>query len=137
MKITPSVTEIVNKSGYNAVVVSNNSRTLLATHFPPKYSDWIGHHVTVEFGVPKSPTLLYGKLVDLAVVGYVEDEGIEVLVVSVDGYIHRPDGKIYHITWSLDRLLGRKPVHSGAVIANSGYQPILPIQISGTLEHLR
>jgi hypothetical protein len=68
------------------------------------------------------------------VVGYAYDEaGIEALVVEVDGSVVRPDGKTFHITWSLDREAGFKPVKSNDLIASKGYRKISnPINITAT-----
>jgi hypothetical protein len=122
--------------GYNAYVLDEQSRNLLAKRFPPKYPEWIGHHVTVDFGVPKDPALPYGDVADIEVVGYAEDDGIEAFVVAVNGEIKRPDGKTYHITWSLDRTKGRKPVDSNNVIAARGFTKVTPIVAHATLQYL-
>lgn len=100
---------------YTAYVLDAKSRRELSKHFPPKYPETVGHHVTVKFGVSKdTPT---PRPAELKVVGYADDgEGLEALVVSVDGKTVRPDGGIYHITWSLDRSKGRKPVHSNELV---------------------
>ena len=86
---------------YTAHVLDEESRTMLLTKFVPKYSKVIGHHVTVDFGVPEgTPAPNYA---DVKLVGYIDSgDGLEALVVSVDGTHTRPDGKTYHITWSLD-----------------------------------
>jgi hypothetical protein len=45
----------------------------------------------------------------------------------IDGSTSRPDGSVYHITWSLGP--GRKPVDSNKVIAHQGYKPVSPVAI--------
>ena len=124
------------REGYNAFVLDEQTRRKLAQTFPPKYPDFVGHHVTVQFGVPKDPSLPYGDVADIEVVGYAEDDGIEALVVKVNGELKRPDGKPYHITWSLDRARGRKPVDSNAVIAQKGFTKVKPIVIPAVLKFL-
>ena len=55
---------------------------------------------------------------NLRVIGEADSgDGLQALVVSVDGTIRRPDGGTYHITWSLepDRY---KPVDSNTLIAD-------------------
>ena len=126
----------VLREGYNAYVLDGQSRTKLAQRFPPKYPDWIGHHITVDFGVPKDPSLPYGDVADIKVIGYAEDDGIEALVVAVNGEAERPDGKTYHITWSLDRSKGRKPVDSKKLIADKGFTIVTPTNIAATLQYL-
>jgi len=67
----------------------------------------------------------------IKVVGYVDDgEGLEALVVSVNGSTERPDGKIYHITWSLNE--GRKPVESNDLLAKKVYTLTMPTTIEAT-----
>ena len=51
------------------------------------------------------------------------------LVVEIDASVRRPDGSIYHITWSFDRAAGRKPVESNAVLL-AGWRGVEPIQIA-------
>lgn len=120
---------------YTAYVLDGKSRRELVKRFPPKYPELIGHHATVKFGVPKdAPKPRPAKL---EVVGYADDgEGLEALVVAVNGKVHRPDGSLYHITWSLDRSKGRKPVQSNTLV-QAGYDPIDSIPITTTGEVLR
>jgi len=108
------------REGYEAFVLDEATRQKLAKAFPPKYPEWIGHHITNRFGVPEEENRPLGRESKFKVIGYAEDDGIEVLVVARDGSPTRPDGKLYHITWSLDRSKGWKPVDSNEVIANNG-----------------
>ena len=120
------------KKSYIAYELSDKDRNHLLSVFPPKYSDVIAHHITYEFGVPEDSDLPQTPK-NIQVVGYADDgESIEALVVEVDGKIKRTDGKIYHITWSLDRSKGRKPVHSNDLISKHGYKKVRPIQIKAT-----
>jgi hypothetical protein len=124
------------REGYVAYVLGDPSRNLLAKRFPPKYPEFVGHHITVEFGVPKDASLPFGDTADIEVVGYTEDDGIEALVVAVNGETKRPDGKTYHITWSLDRSKGRKPVDSNNVVAQRGFTKVSPIVVYAILQYL-
>lgn len=101
---------------YTGYELSENSRNKLRNIFPPQYTEFLGHHITEKFGVsdpdetPKQPT-------SAKVVGYVNDNtGIEGLLVEINGTTKRPDGSSYHITWSLDREKGYKPVHTNKII---------------------
>ncbi len=86
---------------YTALVLTDESRSILEDKFPPKYDKFIGHHVTIEFGVPSDTPLPEPASVKL--LGKKDSgDGLEVIVVSVNGDVKRPDGGIYHITWSLD-----------------------------------
>jgi len=100
---------------YTAHVLDKKTRRELAKTFPPKYPEFVGHHVTLKFGVPKDTPIPSSAKVE--VVGYADDgEGLEALIVSVNGKKVRPDGGVYHITWSLDRSKGRKPVDSNKLV---------------------
>lgn len=116
---------------YIAFELDKKSRRELKKKFPPKFSEFIGHHVTYKFGVPTStqmPPNPKGK-----VIGYVcNDRGLEALVIEINGKKIRPDGKIYHITWSLDRSEGFKPVHSNALLEAKEFEKSESIDIKLT-----
>lgn len=118
-------------NGYEAFVLTEESRQALKAAFPPKYPEWIGHHITHRFPARKRPNLPYGEHThgNFDVIGYAEDTGIELFVVRVCGRTTRPDGGTYHLTWSLDRSLGRKPFHSNAVLAEKGFTPVDPFTL--------
>lgn len=121
---------------YTAYQLDDNSRAELMKRFPPAFPDVIGHHVTVEFGVPKDTEA--PQPTDIQVVGHATDkESIEALVVSVNGTTRRPDGKIFHITWSLDRSKGRKPVDSNGLLEKYPYDTFDPIPINTTPKVLK
>jgi hypothetical protein len=97
---------------YTAYLLTKKSRQKLEYLFPPKYPDFIGHHITERFGVgpdaeaPDDPVLVQ-------VVGYIDNgEGVEGFLVEIDGASERPSGGKYHITWSIDRNKGFKPVNT-------------------------
>lgn len=113
--------------GYTGYELPAAERAKLARVFAPKFSDFIGHHVTWKFGVQEDSELPpAGKI---RVVGYASDASLECLVVEVDGSIRRPDRQTLHIMWSLDRNAGRKPIDSNQLL-KSGYQAIRPIDIT-------
>ena len=124
--------EVSSNKGYVSLVLDNKSKNMLKSIFPPKYPDFIGHHITVAFGVDESYIENINQSNEVSVVGYADDgESLEALVVEVDGTHMRPDGKIYHITWSLDRSKGRKPVHSNDVIKDHKFNEVdNPISIN-------
>jgi len=109
---------------YTGYLLSEKSRALLLQRFPPKYSDFIGHHITEKFGV-KPNTTPPEQPSEVWVVGYMDDgKGVEGLLVEVNGTIERPAGGRYHITWSIDRSAGRKPVHTNDIIHLA--EPVVP-----------
>jgi hypothetical protein len=105
-------------------------REALLARFPPRFPDVVAHHVTLD----ASGTAALPNAKPAAVVGEADDgKGVQALVVAIDGSTDRPDGSTYHITWSLDRAAGRKPIESNDVIARLGWRPIagpIPIRIT-------
>lgn len=121
---------------YEAFVLTPESRTHLLDNIEPKYTEVIAHHVTHRFGVPENPEGGYGKIVSITVVGYAEEDGLEALVVHVNGEAKRPDGKRYHITLSLDREKGKKPQMSNQLIAAGFTQLNQPFSISAKFAYI-
>lgn len=78
-------------------------------------------------------TLGAPPVADINVVGYAynEDMGIECLVVEVDGSTKRSDGKVFHITLSLDPEKA-KPVDSNRLLETHGWEPVTPLSIKNT-----
>lgn len=78
-------------------------------------------------------TLGAPPVADINVVGYAynEDMGIECLVVEVDGSTKRSDGKVFHITLSLDPEKA-KPVDSNRLLTNGWEKINSPISIATT-----
>jgi len=113
---------------YSAYLISAESRAVILSRFPPKFGDVICHHVTERFGVPKSRKFL-PQPAQIVVVGYACDVSLEALVVTVNGMTTRPDGMVYHITLSLERSKGRKPVESNHLIASAGWSNAEPLPI--------
>jgi hypothetical protein len=105
-------------------------RRKLAERFPPAYAvdPNVQHHVTFQYRVNRDSLLPAAR--SGVVVGHADDlKGVQALVVEIDGGVKRPDGSIYHITWSLDRAVGRRPVDSNAVLL-AGWRPVEPIRIA-------
>lgn len=117
----------ITMNNYTAYVLDQSSRDALVQKFPPKYEKFIGHHVTVQFGIGKDAKV--PAPAQLKVVGYVDSEdGLEALVVAVNGDTTRPDGKIFHITWSLDPTK-YNPVDSNIVLKAKRFTVIRSIPI--------
>ena len=90
--------------------LSPQSRQKLLERFPPKYPRVICDHITYQFGAPRdAPLPSEPEIVE--VVGYINsDDGVEGLLVNIDGTVDRPDGNKYHITLSLNK--DRRPVET-------------------------
>lgn len=110
--------------------LDRDDRRRLLARFRPLFPDVVADHVTLSAGIANAPlpTARAGE-----VVGEVDDgAGIQALVVQVGGTTDRPDGKSYHITWSLDRARGRRAVESNDVIARLGWRRLaapVPIRL--------
>lgn len=107
-------------------------RKQLLTQFPPAYPDVVADHVTLAAGVADDavpPPDTAGE-----VVGRTDDgAGVQALIVRIHGTTARPDGGVYHLTWSLDRGRGRRAVDSNRVIAERGWEPLpapIPIRLA-------
>ncbi len=107
--------------------LDDEQRNELLQQFPPKFGHVVADHVTLAARASRDAKLPYETLGEI--VGRVDDgEGVEALVVSLDGTTDRPDGSTYHITWSLEK--GRKAKESNDVIARLGWTPIdLPMPV--------
>lgn len=86
-------------TNYLAYKLGQENRDKLLQAFPPKYPLLKADHVTIQLKEPE--TLPYADTID--VIGIADDNnGIQALIVEVNGSMYRPDGRVYHITWSLD-----------------------------------
>ena len=107
----------------------DGERDRLLELFPPTYEQTIADHVTLSAGAPDNTPL--PPEVDSRIVGRADDgEGLECLVVQVDGNTDRPAGSTYHITWSLGP--GRKAKESNDVLREDGWRRLdraIPIRV--------
>jgi hypothetical protein len=94
-------------------------RCLLICQYKLALTEVIAHHITFRFPDSAPPPAVREALV----VGHRFDteRGIECLVVEIDGESARPNGGTFHITFSLDRDRGAKPVHSNTIL-KSGWE---------------
>ena len=125
---------MATQGSYWAYVLDEKSRAKLLKRFPPKFSDVIAHHVTVLFGKVLPTGFTDGDNQDIDVIWYCSDSSLEAVEVRA-GSNNRPDGKPFHITLSLDRAAGRKPVDSNAVISSANMIPVIPLlKLTGILQ---
>lgn len=111
--------------------LDHQERAQLLRRFAPHWPDTIADHVTLKGDAGRNDPLPQSR--NAEIVGRVDDgKGLQAMIVAIEGTTDRPDGSTYHITWSLDRQRGRKPVDSNEVIASLGWQPLdraVPIRI--------
>lgn len=103
---------------YTGWLLDESSKTQIKNIYGQAHPDLIGHHVTFMFGKDS----VVPKEAKLQLIGHCITEKIECFVVEVDGSMVRPDGGIYHLTWSLDKSKGAKPVDSNKAIENNGFE---------------
>jgi hypothetical protein len=100
--------------------VKSAERARLLGLFPPRYGTVVADHVTQKPDDAPLADVGAGRIV-----GRADDrQGVEALVVEIAGDVRRPDGGVYHITWSLGPA--REAVESNAVIAALGWTPVDP-----------
>lgn len=133
-------------SKFTAFTLSQETRQALLNRFPPKYATLKADHITHRFGAEDLNDLFHPKTVEIT--GTVDDGyGLQALVVKVNGQSNKPDGRPYHITWSLDptkeipdelksdkeRLKNKakkyKPVHSNNLLIHAMKSPGKPFTI--------
>ena len=120
-------------SGPGSVIgwkLDRGEREELLRRFPPRYPDAIADHVTLRSdarGDPLPPP------VDARIVGHADDgDSLEAMVVSIEGSADRPDGSIFHITWSLDRSKGRRAQESNDLLKECDWKQLeepVPVKI--------
>ena len=99
-----------------------DERKALLGRFPALFPDIVADHVTLQAGTDDTPlpTEQSGEIV-----GETDDgAGVQALVVAIGGTTRRPDGGVWHISWSLDKAAGREAKESNEVIARLGWQPL-------------
>jgi hypothetical protein len=98
--------------------LDRDQRRDLLGRFPPRYAKPVADHVT--FLARAGPDALLPPHARARIVGHADDEqGVEAMVVAIEGETDRPDGSTWHITWSL--APGREAKESNDVIAAQGW----------------
>lgn len=115
---------------YTAFVIDEEQRNELLTRYTPKFPDVYAHHVTLAMG---HNSFLLTYVPKVVIYGYIKGIHNEVFLVDVDGETIRPDGSKYHITWSIDKSAGVKPVDSNKLIAIKTPIIIAPIEVKGSM----
>ena len=112
---------------YTGYLLTEKTRNELLAQFPPKYENVVAHHITEQFGVaamtrpPDMPD-------SVAVVGYIDSgDGVEGLLVEVDGSTLRHDGSRYHVTWSLSA--GRKAFETNKYVNGATPVDAVPMEV--------
>lgn len=96
-----------NYSGYLLADRDTVLAALAAAGFAPAHPNVVAEHVTHTYPSP-DPAPPAGTV---TVVGYAADDRADTLIVAVDGDVYRPDGRLFHLTYSLAD--GVRPVYAG------------------------
>lgn len=116
-------------SAFTAFLLTDETRRRLKARFPMAYPHPEADHITHNHGATDFGDLHWPGQVE--VIGIVDDKhGLQTLLARIDGQTERPDGRTYHVTWSLDPdkilppflrddegAVPYEPRHSNAVIA--------------------
>ncbi len=104
-------------------------RAALLERYPPRYANVVAHHIT--FATDAEDRDLPPP-VRAAIVGHADDgQGVEAMVVTIDGATARADGSTFHISWSLGD--GRRARESNDVLKERGWRELgHPIAINVT-----
>lgn len=110
-------------------ILAQGDREALLKRFPPRYPNIVAHHVTLKSNAASDPL---PPEVKAEIVGRADDEeGVEAMVVTIDGTSDRPDESTYHITWSLAD--GRGARESNDVLKGRGWKELdhpVPIEVT-------
>jgi hypothetical protein len=117
------------KRVYTGWLVDPAARDDLLARLPPRYARVVAHHVTLKFGdrAAQPPQDTAGEIVGEADDG----RGVQAMVVRIGAGVDRPDGGVFHITWSLAD--GREAKESNDVIATHGWRPLpapIPVRLT-------
>ena len=98
--------------------LDRTQREQLLRDHPPKYANTVADHITLARGDLPTPADIKAVIVGRTD----DDQGVEAMVVTVDGTVDRPDGSTFHITWSLAE--GRRARESNDVLKQRGWKEL-------------
>lgn len=114
------------RTNYSGYLLENRDEvlaSLAAQGHTPAHSTLVFEHVTFAYPDPSpAPAVSTARIVAVA-----SDAGVQAVVVELDGTTTRPDGKVFHCTYSL--APGHRPVESNALLAKVTPTPITPIEL--------
>ena len=106
---------------FSGWMIPDSERARVLQMFAPIFPCVRASHITLTIDHNEIP-----QDAEVVIVGHAARDGIEALVVSVDGETVRPDGMIFHIT--LSTVEGRAAKESNDMLAH-GWQPVVPVPI--------
>lgn len=112
---------------YSAYLLTQEAQRSLIERCSPRHPEVIAHHVTHAFPDDAPPP----EATEVLVIGYAQDSRVDCVVVEVHGSHERPSGGVYHVTLSVDRAQGGKPVHSNRLLKR-GWTSLEPFRLTVT-----
>lgn len=111
---------------YSALVLTEECRRKILHKFSPAFDLVKCDHITINYPAKDNDKKFQNLNLKVLVVGYKVDNelGVECLVVSVNGRSNRCDGRLYHLTLSLDSAKNAKAVLSNQILADHKYQKL-------------
>lgn len=112
---------------YNGWELELSERRKVYEVIKPVYNDLYWQRLVCAFNVTEAPTAICGE-----VMGWFDkDEGQQLVIFAIDGSLYRPDGRLYHLSWSRDyAIMGRKPYQSYTALEITEWQPVEPFTVA-------
>ncbi len=108
------ILRLSNFAVYTAAFLTDESRTLIQRKIDPKFNNIILHHITIDY-MPKSVNINTGQIIELNVIGYVEDDKCQAILIEDDPIFNGKQNP--HITYTLNN--GVKPFYSNVLIKSA------------------
>ena len=94
---------------YSGWELTLDERRKIYAAIKPVYNDIFWQRLVHEFGATEPPTATSGEVVGW----WDKGEGQQLVIFEIDGSLTRPDGHLYHLSWSRDHVkMQRKPLQS-------------------------
>lgn len=110
--------------------LDRGQRDELLRRFPPRYADTVADHITLRTNALGDPLPTPAHV---QIIGRADDgDSLEAMVVAVEGTSDRPDGSIFHITWSLDETKGRSARESNDLLKQGEWEQFdepIPVKV--------
>ena len=128
--MAPSADQAHEQAGQGDSVIGwkldRADRDDLLGRYPPRFTNVVADHVTLASKASRNAPL--PQETEALIVGQADDgKGVEAMIVAIGGTTDRPDGSVYHITWSLED--GRRARESNTMLASQKWKMFDPIPI--------
>lgn len=113
------------RSNYSGYLVSRDAvlSDLARQGIAPAFENVVCEHVTYRYPDPDPAP----PFEEMRVVGHAVGDGVQAVLIEVDGTSERGDGELYHITVSLAE--GHKPHESKLLVREGDVTPVEPFTV--------